>query len=92
MNKEYIVRLTEEEREQLELLVRRGKAAAHKIRHAHILLQVDVVGPSWTDEQAAEAFRCHTNTARNVRQRFVEEGLDAALDRKKRALPAREDS
>ncbi|HNX92602.1 MAG TPA: helix-turn-helix domain-containing protein [Syntrophomonas sp.] len=47
-------------------------------------------GPGWTDEQAAAAFHCHVNTARNVRQRLVEKGLEAALERKKRCRPGRE--
>jgi len=88
--KKYVVRLTDGEREHLEGLVRTGKAAVYKIKHAHILLQSDADGPGWKDERVAEVFRCHTNTARNVRQRFVEDGMEAALERKKRPLPARE--
>jgi transposase len=90
MNKKYVVRLTEEERRQLENLIAKGKAAAYRIKHAHILLKADANGPAWPDEKIAEAFRVHANTARNLRQRFVEEGLEAALNRKKRALPPRE--
>lgn len=89
MNKKYIVRLTDEERTSLERLVSTGKTSAYKIKHANILLQVDAAGPDWTDEQAAWAFRCHVNTARNVRQRFVEHGLGAALSRKKQESPSR---
>ena len=47
MNKKYIVRLSAEERSQLTELIRKGKAAASKIRHAHILLQADANGPAW---------------------------------------------
>jgi transposase len=90
MNKGYIVRLTGQEREQLEELIGKGKAAAYRIRHANILLAVDADGPDWTDAQAAEAFRCHVNTVANVRRRFVERGLDAALDRKKQDRPSRQ--
>jgi transposase len=90
MNKKYIVRLEREERQQLEALVRKGKAAAYKIKHANILLTVDADGPNWSDDEAAEAFGCHRNTVRNVRQRFVEEGFEAALERKKQANPPRE--
>jgi hypothetical protein len=89
MNKRYVVRLTREEREQLEGLVAKGKAAAYRIRHAHILLAVDADGPNWTDTQAAEAFRCHGNTVVNIRCRFVEQGLGAALERKKQDCPSR---
>jgi hypothetical protein len=88
--KKYIVRLTDEERVTLENLVSKGKAAAYRIKHANILLQVDIAGPSWSDEKTAKAFRCHTNTVRNVRQRLVEQGLKAALERKKQDRPSRE--
>jgi hypothetical protein len=87
--KKYIVRLTDEERERLEDVVRRGKGQAVKIQHARILLKVDVNGPAWTDEKCADAFVCHVNTPRNMRQRFVEQGLEAALERKK--MPPRQD-
>ena len=90
MNKKYIVRLTIEERECLEDLVSKGKAAAHRIKHANILLKIDANGPAWSDEEAADDFGCHPNTSRNIRQRFVEQGLEAALERKKRANPPTE--
>jgi transposase len=89
MNKTYIVRLSEEERHQLTELTRKGKAAAAKIRHAHVLLKADADGPAWTDEQIAESFSVSVNTVRGVRQRFVEQGLEAALHRKKQAPPSR---
>ncbi len=84
MNKRYIVRLKDEERQRLESLVSSGQAPAYKIKHAHILLKADANGPHWTDEAIAEAFRCHRNTVASVRQRFVEQGLEAALERRKR--------
>jgi transposase len=87
MNKKYIVRLTRDESKELKELVRTGKKAAHKIKHAHILLKADAEGPNWSDEKIAEAFSVHMNTVRNVRQRFVEQGLEAALERKKRPQP-----
>jgi hypothetical protein len=90
MAKQYVVRLTDEERRQLEELVSRGKAAAYRIKHANILLKVDANGPGWTNERTAEAFGCHRNTVANVRQRLVERGLEAALGRKKRATPGRQ--
>jgi transposase len=90
MNKKYVVRLTADERTHLEEIISKGKAAAYRIRHANVLLKVDVDGPGWSDEEVAEAFGCHGNTARNVRQRLVEQGLDAALERKKQEKPSRE--
>jgi len=89
MNKTYIVRLTGDERQALVQLTKCGKAAAYKIKHAHILLQVDANGPNWSDAPVATALHCHGNTVRNVRQRFVEQGLAAALIRQKQAQPSR---
>jgi transposase len=85
--KKYFVRLTANERERLKELVTKGRASARKIGHARVLLKVDADGPNWTDAAAAEAFGIRANTVRDIRQRFVEEGLEAALDRKRRAEP-----
>jgi hypothetical protein len=60
------------------------------MRYANILLAVDADGPGWADERTAEAYRCNRNTVTNTRQRFVEQGFEAAMDRKKREEPARE--
>ena len=90
MNKRYVVRLTPPERKQLEGIVSKGKANARKIVHAQILLKVDSDGPRWTDEQAAEAFSVHLSSVRFVRERFVLEGLESALNRKKQVRPSRE--
>ena len=89
MNKKYIVRLSEEERKELKRLIAKGKAAAYKIRHAHILLKADADGPSWIDPRIAGAFCCHARTVEGIRRRFVEQGIEAALNRKKRAMPPR---
>jgi len=89
MSKKYVVRLTEQERGDLRSLVKKGKAAAYKIRHANILLAAGADGPTWTDTRIAEAFPCHPRTVENVRRRFVLEGLEAALERKKQARPSR---
>lgn len=89
MHKKYIVRLTSDERDRLTDLVSTGKAAAYKIKHANILLKTDADGPDWTDARAATAFSCAPLTVFNIRQRFVERGLDAALERKRRAHPPR---
>ena len=88
----YLVELTSEERKELSELVSKGKASARKITHARVLLQSDASadGPSWTDKQISEAFGVHTNTVHGVRRRFVEQGLGAALDRKKQDRPSRQ--
>ena len=90
MPKRYVVRLSEEERQFLKELVSSGKAAAHKIKHANILLNIDVNGQGWTDEEAATVFSCHRNTVANLRQRLVEQGLEAALERKPSQTPSRQ--
>jgi transposase len=89
MSKKYIVRLSDAERAQLTELTRKGKAAAYKIRHAQILLKADADGPAWTDEHIAESFSVSVNTVQGVRQRLVEQGLEAALNRKKQEHPSR---
>ena len=88
----YIVELTNEERKELSELVSKGKAAARKITHARVLLQSDssADGPSWTDIQISEALGVHINTIHGIRRRFVEDGLGAALDRKKQDRPSRQ--
>ena len=89
MNKKYIVRLTAKEHKELEILVKKGKTQAYRIKHANILLAIDADGPNWPDHQTAKAYKCHENTVRNVRQRFVEQGFEAALERKKQLDPSR---
>lgn len=89
MAKKYIVELTDQERQKLKEIISKGKTAAHKIKHANILLKAEVNGPNMKDEDIAQMFSCHSRTVVNIRQRFVEQGLDAALDRRKRATPPR---
>ncbi len=79
----HIVRLTAEERSELEKLVTTGKANARKITHARILLKVDVDGPNWSDEQVQEALDVGRATVERVRKAFVTDSLEAALNRKK---------
>lgn len=81
MVKKYIVSLSEVEQESLEQLVKTGKRAAYTINHARILLKADQnqVNGSWRDQDIKEAFDVSLRTVERVRQRFVEEGLEAAL-------------
>jgi hypothetical protein len=90
MPKKYIVRLSNEERQQLTELISKGKTAAYKIRHANILLKADADGPAWTDARIAESFSVSINTVMGVRQRLVEQGFEAALTRKKQDHPSRQ--
>ena len=82
MNKKFVVDLSEEERNQLLEIVKKGKGNAHRIKHANILLIADENGQNFLDEDIASLFHCHINTIHNVRKRFVELGIDAALNRK----------
>jgi transposase len=77
----YIVDLTVEEREHLFQLMRRGNPAARKVTRARILLKAD---EGLTDDQVAAALHVGIATVGRVRQRFVEEGLDSALQEKPR--------
>jgi transposase len=81
----YVVRLDPEEREQLLALVNTGRAAAVKLLHARILLRADVDagGRRWTDAEIAEALDTSAATVHRVRQTWVEQGLEAALARKR---------
>ena len=90
--KRYRVTLTAEERQGLHDLISASKAAATKLAHARILLKADAApgSPAWTDDRIAEAFDVSTDTVGRVRQRFVEQGLEAALARKTQDRPSRE--
>jgi hypothetical protein len=87
MRKLYLVRLTKQERVDLQSVVKRLKGTGQKVRRAQILLKADADGPNWTDERIAEAFSCRTRTVERLRQRFVEQGFDEALNRVERKQP-----
>lgn len=89
MAKKYIVRLSEQERNSLEDIVKKLKGTSQKVRRASILLRANVEGPSWSDAKIAEALSCRTRTIENVRRRLVAEGLDVVLNRKERKTPPR---
>ena len=91
MKKVFVVRLTETERPELDALVRKGKASALTITRARILLKADQGkdGESQSDAQVAEALSIAPKTVFNVRRRWVEEGLEAALRRKKQDCASR---
>jgi transposase len=83
----YVVRLTTEERGTLGLHVADRRTAADKRLRARMLLKADVgvSGPGWADEKIAEAFEVGASTVHRLRQRLVEEGLEAALVRRPRS-------
>jgi transposase len=78
--KKYIVRLTPDEQTQLSQMIRSGKAAARTLLPARILLKADTdaAASAWSDEAISEALEVHSATVARVRQRFVEQGLEAA--------------
>lgn len=87
MQKIYIVRLTDAERQTLEQVVKKLKGTGQKVRRAQMLLKADADGPAWTDARIAEAFCCRRETVQRLRQRFVESGFQETLDAKTRAQP-----
>ena len=87
MQKKYIVRLTDEERAELQEIVKKLKGSSQKVRRAQVLLKADANGPNWTDERIAEAFSCRAQTVEQIRQRLVERGFRETLDGAKRAEP-----
>lgn len=81
----YSVKLTQEQRRQLETLVTTGQAPARKLLHAHILLKSDqgTAGPRWRDKAIQEAIGVGESMIKRVRKRFVEQGLTEALERRR---------
>jgi len=82
MQKFYRVTLADEERQELQGLVSKGKAAARKLTRARVLLLADQAegGPANSDPEIVAALGCGRATVERVRQQFVEEGLEATLN------------
>ena len=87
MQKKYIVRLSDQEREELNQVVKKLSGTSQKVKRAQILLKADADGPAWTDPRIADAFGCRSKTIENIRQRLVENGFGETLDGKKRTAP-----
>ena len=92
MSPRYRVTLTKEERDELEALTRRGKTHARKYIHARALLLCDAGehGQAWHVADVAAALGVTSRAIEHLKKRFVEEGLEAALERKPREKPPRE--
>lgn len=88
MQKKYVVRLSAEERLELELVVKKLKGTGQKVRRAQVLLKADADGPNWTDQKIAEAVGCRIKTVENIRQRLVERGFEETLNGTMRNQPA----
>lgn len=78
--KKYIVRLSQEERESLEEVVKKLSGSSQKVRRAQMLIKADVESLNWTDAQIAEAFSCRTETVENLRKALVTQGFEVALN------------
>ncbi len=89
--KKYVVRLSQEERKQLEDFIGRGKHVAHLVTRARILLKADVsdLGEGWSDSRIAEALDTSRISVQRARERLVEEGFEAVLSRKYNPKSAR---
>ena len=88
--KKYVVRLSVEERDRLEALLRKGKSPAQQLLKARILSKADVSdgGEGWSDSRIVEALETSPSMVYRVRKQLVEEGFEAVLNRKQRAMPA----
>ena len=88
--KKYVVRLSDEERQQLEALIRKGKGPARRLLKARILLKADVSDSDqgWSDSKIISALDTSASMLYRVRKQLVEEGFEAVLSRKQRATPA----
>jgi transposase len=81
MVKKFMVQLSEGEREQLQQLLRKGKAGVRQVKRAQILLAAD---SGQIDQQIAVSVQAHVATVERIRKRFVLGGLDHALNEDKR--------
>jgi transposase len=81
----YVVRLAPEQRQELERLAATGERSAATITRARILLKADAGGDGWADERIAQALDASPATVARVRKKFVQQGLQAAVSRKRPA-------
>ncbi len=81
-DKKYHVQLSKKQRKQLKSLSRRGKVSARKLTRARILLLADENRPKGplTDAEIADLLDSSLSTIGRVRQQWVTDGLDAALE------------
>ncbi len=88
--KKYVVRLSTEERAELEALIRKGRSPAQRLLKARILLKADIseAGEGWSDSRIIKALETSVSMVYRVRKQLVEEGFEAVLSRKQRATPA----
>lgn len=87
MIKKYIVRLSDEERNTCQDVIRMLKGSSQKVRRAQMLLKADADGPAWTDARISDAFNARIQTIENLRKRLATDGFDVALNGKQRIKP-----
>lgn len=87
----YRITLMESERAKLEALMRNGKTGRKKFVTARALLLCDTgpYGPAWTVANVAKALGVTSRTIEHIKKRAIEDGIEAALERKKRETPPR---
>ena len=85
----YKITLTKKEQQELENISKKGKAAARTVLLSRALLLLDANrdGEKWTVIKTADALGVTTRTLEHMKKRFVEDGIDFAIQRKKREKP-----
>ena len=87
MHKQFVVRLSDEERGVCQEIIKHLKGSSQTFRRAQMLLKTDAEGPAWSAVRTAEALNCRVHTIEHLRKRLVTEGFAWALEGKKRQEP-----
>jgi hypothetical protein len=82
MQKKHLFHLSESERNALSGLISERRVSGQNVLRVQVLLKADADGPCWSDAVIARAFDCRTKTVENIRERFVTEGFEIALNGK----------
>lgn len=89
MEKRYVVELSPAERQDLESILRQSRSSRFRQTRARLFLKADegADGPGWPDSKICEAFDLSRSSVLRARKQLVEEGLEAALERKSSPRP-----
>ena len=87
MNKQYVVRLSDDERGVCQEIIKNLTGSSQQFRRAQMLRKADADGPGWPDVRVADAFNCRVQTIETLRKRLVTAGFALALEGKKRREP-----
>ena len=83
--KKYHVILTQTERDQLKAIITKRKADSQVVKRAYVLLATDENQPGWLkDEQIQKTYQVSIRSIQRLRERFVDDGFEMALNGKKR--------